>query len=522
VLDATDLTIRREIRSFSSESSKVDVALVFYAGHGAQVNGENYILPIDIDIPRTETDIQLSALKVDDLVNSIRAPTKIVFLDACRDNPALFKNMIKGRGASQKGLAPANASAFEPNRQGGGIFIAYATDSGSVALDGSGQHSPFTQALLRNLEKRISIDDMFSLVTREVRLVTKNNQRPYKYASLENIVCLAGGCSGSGANEPIETDLVQQVKMSESEELQIALQTNTVAALDTYLQRYPSSSMRAELTNKISWLRLSQLTEWTLFEIGEKRFPQYMKLSSAEKLGNRIVVQTRSRADISKPIVAGRKFPDGVFVEDLSVLDCAEAISAPAERSVMTKSGEILYHYKWGDPQFLNLAFGTRLLPGSIGLTARTILCYDDNLAPLIDKSELDLSNLVSLSSTSEGDAEIYYFPLTDRMRERSDINITTVTKNHENKNLSDLAVARGATLDEEILYRYEVVRARIYCIENKISFLKNEAYDENKRLVYIFAPDPSLEIPRTELKEPSPFGLLRRIACSNLDEGSK
>jgi uncharacterized caspase-like protein len=163
VLDASDIEIRREIRTFSNESSKADVALVFYAGHRAQVNGENNILPVDINIPRTETDIQLSALKVDDLVNSIRAPTKIVFLDACRDNPALFKNMVKGRGAYPKGLAPASAAVLEPARPGGKIFIAYATDSGSVALDGNGQHSPFTQALLRNLQKSISIDDLFWL-----------------------------------------------------------------------------------------------------------------------------------------------------------------------------------------------------------------------------------------------------------------------------------------------------------------------------------------------------------------------
>jgi uncharacterized caspase-like protein len=74
------------------------------------VNGENYVLPIDIDIPRTESDIQLTGLKVDDLVNSIRAKTKVVFLDACRDNPVLFKNLVKGRGASPTGLAPAIAS----------------------------------------------------------------------------------------------------------------------------------------------------------------------------------------------------------------------------------------------------------------------------------------------------------------------------------------------------------------------------------------------------------------------------
>jgi uncharacterized caspase-like protein len=96
ILDASEQDVRREVRKFANESNKSDVAVVFYAGHGAQVNGDNYVLPVDIEIAHTESDIQLTGLKVDDLVNSIRANTKIVFLDACRDNPALFKNLVQG------------------------------------------------------------------------------------------------------------------------------------------------------------------------------------------------------------------------------------------------------------------------------------------------------------------------------------------------------------------------------------------------------------------------------------------
>ena len=212
-----------------------------------------------------KSDIQLTGLKVDDLVNSIRAKTKVVFLDACRDNPVLFKNLVKGRGASPTSLAPAIASNLTPTNPGGGVFIAYATDAGSVALEGEGKHSPFTQALLRNLTKPISIDDMFSLVTKEVRLVTKNTQRPYKYASLEDIVCLTGGCSA--APSFADTDVVQQAKLSEAEDLQIALQTNNSEALEAYLQKYPESPKRGEVLSELSRLRRSDYSEWTLFEV---------------------------------------------------------------------------------------------------------------------------------------------------------------------------------------------------------------------------------------------------------------
>jgi hypothetical protein len=182
VTDASELNIRRAVRKFADQSGQADLALVYYAGHGAQVNGENYLLPVDMEIPHTEADIELSSLKVDDLVNSIRSSTKIIFLDACRDNPALFKNVVQGRGATATGLAPTDGSHLTRIKPGGGVFIAYATGAGSVALEGKGEHSPFTQALLRNVKKPLSIDDMFSLVTREVALVTKGMQRPYKYA----------------------------------------------------------------------------------------------------------------------------------------------------------------------------------------------------------------------------------------------------------------------------------------------------------------------------------------------------
>jgi uncharacterized caspase-like protein len=117
------------------------LALIYYAGHGAQINGENYLLPVDMEIPPTEADVELSSSKVDDLVISVRSTTKVIFLDARRDNPALFKNLVSGRGTTPTGLAPTNGSHLTRVKSGGGVFIAYATDAGSVALEGDGEHS---------------------------------------------------------------------------------------------------------------------------------------------------------------------------------------------------------------------------------------------------------------------------------------------------------------------------------------------------------------------------------------------
>ena len=337
LLDASEDGIRKEIRKFASSSSKADVAVVFYAGHGAQLNGSNYLLPIDIDIPHTEADIQFAGLKVDDLINSIGSNTKIVFLDACRDNPALFKNLVKGRGSSPVGLAPASASNFNPAKPGGGIFIAYATDAGAVADDGHGEHSPFTQALLRNMQKPVSIDDMFSLVTKEVRLVTKNAQRPFKYASLENIICLTPACSGTPA--AVAGDIVQQATQSEDEELQIALQTKNSDALETYLQKYPETKKRSELLSKIAALKRSELTEWTLYEVANQHFPQYIQLSSIQQFENRAAARLKWLVDPSQPkVFYGKSLPDAAYIEELAVYDCTKPAMAIAEDSIFDKS----------------------------------------------------------------------------------------------------------------------------------------------------------------------------------------
>ena len=73
IIDANEQSLRREIRAFSARSERASVALVYYAGHGAQINGENYLLPVDLDAPNRESDIQLSALKVDDLLVSLKS-----------------------------------------------------------------------------------------------------------------------------------------------------------------------------------------------------------------------------------------------------------------------------------------------------------------------------------------------------------------------------------------------------------------------------------------------------------------
>jgi uncharacterized caspase-like protein len=507
LLNASEQDLRREARKFAADSNKADVALVFYAGHGAQLNGENYLLPADIDIPQTEADIQLSGLKVDDLINSIRSHTKIVFLDACRDNPALFKNLAKGRGSRAAGLAPTVGSNLDPGKPGGGIFIAYATDSGSIAADGAGKHSPFTQALLRYLQQPMSIDDMFSLVTKEVRLVTNNAQRPYKYASLEAIICVAGPCSGSQAATLGQIDIAQQAKNSEAEELQIALRTNSIEALKAYLEKYPETSKRSELLSTISRMRRAEFTEWTMYRLNSHHFPQFMRLSSIRPMNGKAVVELRYLIDPSDP---SQKYPKMSHGEDLVVFDCNKPIFFAVESRIIDPSGEVLHSYKWGDPASLDLSTGSSFTSTSIASVTQRIVCDEGMRTPLVDKGDLAKMKFLPLSSAIDGDGDMFYSLIHNENTADNQREAIVVDRLHNDRAVDDIA-------GDLFTYRTRISRIRVNCVDGTMVRTKSENYDVSNNLVYLRADTLDLK----DITNAPVWALLRRIVC-NANEAAK
>ena len=172
LLDATEANLKKALRDFGDDSERSEIGLVFYAGHGVQVAGENFLLPIDMVPPKRESDIALFCINVDDVLNNTNSKVKILILDACRDNPVVSRGLRGSRGGALRGLANPKPMDSSPE---GGVFIAYATESGNVASDGRGANSPFTTSLAEHISKSMSIDDMFSLVTRDVRKLTNND-----------------------------------------------------------------------------------------------------------------------------------------------------------------------------------------------------------------------------------------------------------------------------------------------------------------------------------------------------------
>src|ERR1700736_4956977 len=178
VLSASDLSqsgLREKVSEFASQvaaKGSDTVALVFYAGHGLQIDGENYLVPVDVD-PKREADIPLQAVRLNDLMHTLGAlPTRmrIYLLDACRNNPFPALNQTAGHG-----LAIVDTKAGAP-----GSFISYSTSPGSEADDGSGGDSPYTTAVLSVAkEPNLPIEEAFKRVRLAVSQSTDGRQIPW-------------------------------------------------------------------------------------------------------------------------------------------------------------------------------------------------------------------------------------------------------------------------------------------------------------------------------------------------------
>jgi hypothetical protein len=183
VQSATDLSqndLRARIADFAAgvaAKGPDTVSLVFYAGHGLQVDGENYLVPVDID-PKREADIPLQAVRLNDILNmltSVPSKSRIILLDACRNNP--FPSISKTTG---RGLAQVDVKFGTP-----GTLLSFSTSPGAEAEDGKDGNSPYTTALLKaGREPGLPIEEAFKRVRLSVNQATEGRQTPWESSSL--------------------------------------------------------------------------------------------------------------------------------------------------------------------------------------------------------------------------------------------------------------------------------------------------------------------------------------------------
>ena len=179
-LDLDKSAFGPKLREFAQAARGAQVTLFFYAGHGLQVEGENYLVPTDAKLA-DEVDLRLEAFELTAFLRQMRGGTNLVFLDACRDNP-LAQSLARSMGPTRSSAIGRGLGRVET---AGGTLIAYATQPGNVADDGEGRNSPFTGALLAHIATPgLSVHDLLASVTDSVVTGTDGRQQPWTHSSL--------------------------------------------------------------------------------------------------------------------------------------------------------------------------------------------------------------------------------------------------------------------------------------------------------------------------------------------------
>ena len=234
-LDETGM--RRTVKRFAEVLSGGDVGLFFYAGHGLQVNGQNYLVPIDAKLETAAgLDFELVRLDVVHRTMEREAKANVIFLDACRDNP-LSRNLARAMGtrSSQigKGLAVVES--------GVGTLISFSTQPGNVALDGAGRNSPFAGALVKHIAQ--PTEDLSTLLIRvrnDVMAETKDRQVPWEHSALRAKLYLAA--------LPLEPPRPAGPTYEQQAELSFwatVKDSTDPAVIQTYLDRFPQGTFAA-------------------------------------------------------------------------------------------------------------------------------------------------------------------------------------------------------------------------------------------------------------------------------------
>lgn len=237
VFGGTDLDRRKLVESlirFGRAAEQADVALFFYAGHGLQVNGQNYLVPVDAMV-EFEAEIDISLVSLSQIMQQLErgSRTNLVFLDACRDNPfakELARSMNRSAVSLSKGLGRIES--------GSGTFIAFATQPDAVASDGSGDNSPFTASLLKHIDRPgQSISDLMIEVRNEVMAETGGKQVPWDSSSLTGRFSFAPEQAATAMAQPAPAVSASM----EKEAYEQAVAVGSCGAYEAFQRRFPDS-----------------------------------------------------------------------------------------------------------------------------------------------------------------------------------------------------------------------------------------------------------------------------------------
>jgi hypothetical protein len=304
--------MRRALRDFVDKSRDADVAVIYYAGHGIEVDGVNYLVPVDAVLER-DIDIYDEALSLERVLVSVEPARKLrlVILDACRDSP--FTRSMKRTMASRAiGRGLAKVEPTSPN-----TLIAFASKAGSTASDGDGKNSPFTTALINHVTKPgLDLRKAFGYVRDDVLKSTGNKQEPYVYGSL------GGDDLALVPAKPTVTGPQADPQASVRRDYELALQAGDRDAWEAFLQAYPDGFYA-----NLAKVQLKKIAA------EETRITASERARQAEQERARLATEGARQAEQAKAAAASKKAEDArIAAEKAKLVEQEKAAAAERAR----------------------------------------------------------------------------------------------------------------------------------------------------------------------------------------------
>ncbi len=247
ILDANQVRFNQALLDFTRRSVGAEVALVFYAGHGLEVDGVNYMVPVNARLER-DTDVRFAAVSLENVLAATQgAALRVVILDACRNNP-LARTMQ--RTSATRNISRGSFGELDEEALGDETLVAYAAAAGTTADDGTGRNSPYTTALLEYLEQPLELSAVFRRVRARVLETTAGRQRPHEYGALLRDHYLSGTSGVVTTPALAAVRLQQEIAFWQS----IAASDNP-ADFEAYLEQYAAGRFARLAENRLAALR---------------------------------------------------------------------------------------------------------------------------------------------------------------------------------------------------------------------------------------------------------------------------
>lgn len=273
--DLTGQAFRVALGAFSETAQNADLALVFYAGHGIELGGRNFLIPVDSEM-KSESSAQFESVALDQVLSTVREAKTlgIVMLDACRDNPfAATMTRSNGTRSVSRGLAPISVEGE------GGLLVSFAAEAGNTASDGDSGHSPYTEAFLEVLDQPdLEVGKMFRTLRAKVREKSKGKQIPVEQAQLpDHDVFITPISSTIVPTQPLQTAPQPVIVVPDAAALFFeAASENDVAKLSDFVARYPDHPRASDARKMIDIIQDDQMWAMVLSEGNSDAMRRYI------------------------------------------------------------------------------------------------------------------------------------------------------------------------------------------------------------------------------------------------------